>query len=113
MLYSILQERLKSSADNFFEFGKFPVLILLSHLHSSTGYETKFPLLVFFFGILNLLFTSSIQKIRELAAASILSISSIYELEQIFYFLLKKLNNSKKYFKHLRQNFVDSVLIMV
>lgn len=101
---------MESKIDNFVEFGKFPVLILLSHLHPSTDYETKFPLSGFFSGILTLLFKSPIQKMRELAAASFLSVASIFELQQILYFILKKLENSKK---RLRQNFVDATLILV
>lgn len=107
-----MKQRLELNINNFVEFAKFPILILISHLHPSGDYETKFTLFIYFSNILNLLFASPIQKMRELAAASFLSIASIFDIKQLLYFILKKLNDSVIKMR-LRQNFINSILILV
>ncbi|CAJ0567512.1 unnamed protein product, partial [Mesorhabditis spiculigera] len=62
------------------EFGLFPVLVLLSHLNPSTNASNPFPLHPFVPKIMKLLLTLRSEKLRKLAVAALVAISTREDL---------------------------------
>lgn len=92
------------------EFAALPILILLAHLCPTNKNEKQnYSLYYFIPGILNLLFFSVNQKIKEMAVVALLSICSIWDLERIFDWII-----SKKNLNHQMENkHIQSILILV
>lgn len=84
----------------------------MTHLYSTNKVETSkqdYPLFEFIPGILNLLFLSVNQKIKEMSAVALLSICSIWELEGILNWIIFKFNSKQQ----LGNKHIQPVLILV
>lgn len=108
-MYALLHEHISNfEANGPKEFGAFPVLIILAHLYPSTNLIENYHLNSFIPGILNIIFGCVNQKLKEMAAAALLSISLVGELERVLDWIQRKCLN------HLQSNrFVQSSLTLL
>lgn len=106
-MYGYLYEKLKDFQTSTSEFFIFPILILLCHLFPSQM-DSQHELAVYIPKLMRIILECRSERLRELAAASIVSIAESIDLTTIFNWLFQK-----RIILYLNWNTFDAILILI